>query len=199
MEELQVIPPRSGVAFILRKGQRLRVEDIQGEQVSDFICYNLDDKIEYLSSGRTIDYAETIYLTTGHPFYSNRSNIMFDIVEDTVGRHDFLLTPCSADTFRIIYGHTDPHRGCFGNLCEALEPYGILPDSIPSCFNIFMNVPVDGTTGKVSVLPPMSKAGDHIVIEARMNLLIGMTACSAEMSNNYSFKPIGYRIEDATV
>jgi hypothetical protein len=62
-----------------------------------------------------------------------------------------------------------------------------------------MNVPVDGTTGKVSVLPPMSKPGDHILIEARMDLLIGMTACSAEMSNNYSFKPIGYRIEDATL
>jgi uncharacterized protein YcgI (DUF1989 family) len=194
MQELSIIPPRSGVAFILKAGQQLTVVDIEGEQVSDFICYNLADKAEYLSSGRTIDYAETIYLTTGHSFYSNRSNIMFDMVEDTVGQHDFLLTPCSADTFRIIYGHTQPHRGCFGNLSEALHPYGIEPDNIPSCFNIFMNVPVDGTTGKVSVLPPKSKAGDYVTITARMDLIVGMTACSAEMSNNYSFKPIGYRV-----
>jgi len=194
MQHLNVIPPRSGVAFILEKGQRLKVIDIEGEQVSDFICYNLHDRSEYLSSGRTIDYAETIYLTKGHPFYSNRSNVMFRMTEDTVGRHDFLLTPCSAEMFRIIYGETHPHRGCFGNLCEALKEYGIGPDAIPTCFNIFMNVPVDAETGKVSVLPPKSKAGDFVVIEAMMDLVVGMTACSAGMSNNFSYKPIGYEI-----
>ena len=119
---------------------------------------------------------------------------MFAMVEDTVGRHDFLLTPCSAEMFRIIYGHRDPHPGCFGNLSKALEPYGIKPDQIPTTFNIFMHVAVDSSSGKVSVLPPVSKAGDYIVIEARMDLLVGLTACSAEMSNNYSFKPIGYEI-----
>lgn len=195
MQQLNVIPPRSGVSFTIKKGQHLKVVDIEGEQVSDFICYNLHDKAEYLSSGRTIDYAETIFLTTGHPFYSNRSNIMFEIIEDKVGRHDFLLTPCSADTFRIIYGHTEQHRGCFGNLCEALKEHGIAPDEIPVCFNIFMHVTVDGETGRVGVLPPKSKAGDYIILEAKMDLIIGMTACSAEMSNNYSFKPIGYVIE----
>lgn len=191
---LTIIPPRSGVAFTLKKGQQLWVEDLQGEQVSDFICYNLNDTAEYLSSGRTIDYADTIFLTKGHSFYSNRSNVMFRMKEDTVGRHDFLLTPCSQDTFRIIYGHENPHRGCFGNLLEALEPYGIKGDNIPVCFNIFMYVAVDGYTGKIDVLPPKSKAGDHVVIEATMDLLVGMTACSAEKSNNFSFKPIGYRI-----
>jgi uncharacterized protein YcgI (DUF1989 family) len=176
------------------KGQQLWVEDLQGEQVSDFICYNLKDNAEYLSSGRTIDYADTIFLTNGHSFYSNRSNVMFRMVEDTVGRHDFLLTPCSKDTFRIIYGHSNPHRGCFGNLVAALEPYDIKGDNIPVCFNIFMHVDIDGHTGKIDVLPPKSKAGDHVVLEATMDLLVGMTACSAEKSNNFSFKPIGYRI-----
>lgn len=192
MQELNVISPRSGTSFILKKGERLKIVDIEGEQVSDLICFNLNDKKEYLSSGRTIDYAETIFLTTGHAFYSNRSNIMFSIVEDTVGRHDFLLTPCSADTFRIIYGHEHPHRGCFGNLVEALSGYGIAPDDIPITFNVFMHVAVNGETGKVDVLPPTSKAGDYIVIEAEMDLIVGLTACSAEMSNNGSFKPIGY-------
>ena len=191
---MNIIEPRSGVAFILKKGQRLRVTDIRGEQVSDFICFNQNDTAEYLSSGRTMDYAETIFLSTGHSFYSNRSNIMFTIKEDTVGRHDFLLTPCSADTFRIIYGHEKPHRGCFGNLSEALAPFGIKPDAIPVCFNIFMHVSVNGDTGKIDVLPPKSKADDFIIIEAAMDLIVGMTACSAEMSNNYSFKPIGWEV-----
>lgn len=195
MQNLNIIPPRSGVSFILKKGERLRIIDIQGEQVSDLVCYNLSDEAEYLSSGRTMDYAETIFLTKGHSFYSNRSNIMFDIIEDTVGRHDFLLTPCSADTFRIIYGHKEPHQGCFGNLCDALKPYGIKPDDIPVSFNIFMHVAIDNESGKIEVLPPKSKSGDHILIAAKMDLIVGLTACSAEMSNNYSFKPIGYLIE----
>ncbi|MGC3943626.1 MAG: urea carboxylase-associated family protein [Chryseolinea sp.] len=194
IEETTVIPPRSGEAFILLKGEHLLVTDLEGEQVSDFVCFNLRDTREYLSSGRTIDYADTIFLTAGHQFYSNRSNVMFTMVEDTVKRHDFLLTPCSSDTFRIIYGHHSPHRGCFGNLVEALAPYGILPDQIPVCFNIFMHVDVDGTTGRIDVRPPMSRAGDYVRIEAHMDLVVGMTACSAEKSNNYAFKPIGYKI-----
>jgi uncharacterized protein len=180
----------------MKKGQRLTVVDIKGEQVSDFICFNANDTREYLSSGRSLDYAETIFLTKGHPLYSNRSNIMLTILEDTVGKHDFLLTPCSSDTFRIIYGHKNPHRGCLGNLTESLRDYGITSDQIPICFNIFMNVAVDGQSGTLSVLPPKSKAGDYIVMEAQMDLIVGMTACSAEMSNNYSFKPIGYQVHD---
>ena len=167
MHQLSIIPPRSGVSFILKKNQRLTVVDLEGEQVSDFICYNLNDTQEYLSSGRTIDYAETIFLTKGHPFYSNRSNIMFEMTEDTVGRHDFLLTPCSSNTFRIIYGHSAPHRGCLGNLAEALKEFEITADDIPTCFNIFMHVAVDGETGKIQVLPPKSKPGDYIIIEAK--------------------------------
>lgn len=188
------IPPRSGVAFALKAGQRLKVIDPRGEQVSDLLAFNRHDIAEVISSGRTLDYASRIYLTTGDALYSNRSNVMLRIGEDRVGRHDFLLTPCSADTFRIIYGATDPHRGCFGNLAEALAPYGIGPDQIPTAFNVFMNVPVDGATGALTVEPPLSKAGDFTVFEAEMDLIIGLTACSALQSNNHAFKPIHYEI-----
>ena len=119
---------------------------------------------------------------------------MFHLMEDTVGRHDFLLTPCSAEMFRIIYGDTDPHRGCFVNLCAALSMHGIKPDQVHTTFNIFMNVDVDGASGKIRVLPPLSKAGDFIVLEAEMDLVVGLTACSAGQSNNFSYKPIGYQI-----
>ena len=187
------IAPRTGTAFRLAKGQTLRVIDPQGEQVSDLLAFNAADTAEVISSGRTLDYAGKLYLTTGDPLYSNRSNIMLRILEDTVGRHDFLLTPCSKDTFRILYGDTDPHRGCFGNLAEALEPFGIGPDQIPTAFNLFMNVTVDGQ-GRLTVEPPLSKAGDHVVLEAEQDLIIALTACSALQSNNYAFKPIHYEV-----
>lgn len=191
------ISPRSGAAFTLARGDRLTVIDPRGEQVADLVAFNRQDPDEVISSGRTLDYASRIYLTTGDPLYSNRSNVLLRIVEDTVGRHDFLLTPCSADTFRIIYGDANPHRGCFGNLAAALEPYGIVPDRIPVAFNCFMNVPVDGITGAITVEPPLSKAGDRIVFTAEMDLIVGLTACSAPQSNNGSFKPIHYRIDPA--
>jgi len=192
--DVQQIEPRSGVAFSLDRGQRLTVIDPCGEQVADLVAYNRHDTGEVISSGRTLDYASRIYLTTGDPLYSNRSNILLRIVEDTVGRHDFLLTPCSADTFRIIYGDTNPHRGCFGNLAAALAPYGIAPDAIPVAFNCFMNVPIDSATGALTVAPPLSRAGDRIVFVAETDLIIGLTACSALQSNNGSFKPIQYGV-----
>lgn len=188
------IAPRSGVAFTINSGQRLSVIDPLGGQVADLLAFNRDDVGEVISAGRTIDYASRIYLTTGDPLYSNRSNVMLDIVEDEVGRHDFLLTPCSKEMFRIIYGDTEPHRGCFGNLATSLAPYKITGDMIPTAFNCFMNVPVDGETGAIKVLPPLSKAGDKIVFEAKMDLIIGLTACSALQSNGGSFKPIAWEV-----
>ena len=190
------IEPRSGVAFTLRGGQSLTVIDPMGGQVADLLAFNADDVGEVISSGRTLDYASKLYLTTGDPLYSNRSNVMLDIVEDMVGRHDFLLTPCSKDTFRIIYGDTDPHRGCFGNLAAALAPYGVSEDMIPTAFNCFMNVPVDAS-GAFQVLPPLSRAGDHIKFTARMDLIVGLTACSALQSNGGSFKPIEWEVGES--
>src|SRR3954465_2110002 len=178
------IEPQSGTGFELRRGQLLRVIDPLGEQVSDLMAFGRDDRAEWLSSGRTIDYNDTIYFTTGHALYSNRSRVMLTIVGDTVGRHDFLYTPCSPETFSLIYKHAGPHPSCFDNLARSLEPFGIGCDQIPTTFNIFMNVEMAGD-GRVSVEPPRSKPGDYIELRAELDLLIGLTACSAEMSNNY--------------
>lgn len=196
MIETLRIAPRSGVAFMLDKGQRLTVIDAEGTQVADLLAYCRDDVREVISNGRTLDYEETIRLTSGNRLWSNRSRPLLAIEADTVGVHDFLLTPCSTDTFIHFYPDKPVHRGCFGNLAEALAAYGIGPDDIPVAFNCFMNVPVDAA-GKISVEPPLSKAGDEITFRAEQDLIIGLTACSAYASNGGSFKPIDYRIEDA--
>ena len=188
------IAPRSGVAFRLEEGETLTVVDPQGGQVSDLLAFNADDVREVISNGRTFDYEETISLGQGNRLWSNRSKPMLEIVEDTVGRHDFLLTPCSEATFRHFYADKPVHRGCFGNLVEALAPYGVEADMIPTAFNLFMNVPVDGESGLIAVKPPVSKAGDRIVLRAEMDLIIGLTACSAYDSNGGSFKPIDYEL-----
>jgi uncharacterized protein YcgI (DUF1989 family) len=187
------LEPQTGTAFEISRGQSLRVIDLEGEQVADLVAFNRADTTEWLSSGRSIDYANKIYLTTGDILYSNRSRPMLTIVADDVGRHDFLLTPCSRETFEIIYCDTNYHPSCFENLSKSLERFGIAPDSIPTTFNIFMNVEI-GSHGQLLILPPRSKAGDSITLRAEMDLILGLTACSAEKSNNYRFKPIGYEI-----
>ncbi|MDQ3118669.1 MAG: urea carboxylase-associated family protein [Verrucomicrobiota bacterium] len=187
------LEPQTGTAFALKAGQTLRVIDLEGEQVADLTAFAQSDSSEWLSSGRSLDYANTIYLTKGHVLYSNRSRPMFTILADDVGRHDFLLTPCSRETFEIIYKQTDPHPSCFENLWRNLAEYNIAPDAIPTTFNIFMNVEV-ATDGTLKILPPRSKGGDSITLRAEQDLIVGLTACSAEMSNNGSFKPIGYEI-----
>ncbi|MDF3981689.1 urea carboxylase-associated family protein [Luteibacter sp. PPL554] len=191
---IHTIAPRSGVAFRMSQGQRLTVIDPEGEQVSDLVAFNAHDTDEWLSSGRSLDYASKFLLTTGDTLYSNRSSPMFVIGRDDVGRHDFLLAPCSKEMFARLYGHTEPHRGCFGNLAAALAPHGIDPDRIPTAFNVFMNVQVDGATGTLSMEPPLSRPGDATTFEARMDLIVALTACSAGMSNNFRFKPVQYSL-----
>jgi uncharacterized protein YcgI (DUF1989 family) len=190
------LAPQTGTGLVVRRGELLRIIDPTGEQVSDLISFAKDDPREWLSSGRTIDYANTIYLTTGHTLYSNRSRPMWTVLEDTVGRHDFLFTPCSPETFSIIYKATGHHPSCFENLVKGLAPFGIAPDAIPTTFNVFMNVVVL-PSGELNILPPKSRAGDYLLLRAEMDLVVGVTACSAELSNNGSFKPIEVEVHDA--
>lgn len=192
--DVERIAPCSGRAVELDTGDELIVIDPMGQQVSDLTAFSLADKAEYLSSGRSIDYASKLWLTTGDLLYSNRSTPMFTILEDTCGRHDFTLTPCSKKMFEMLYGETEGRPGCEGNLASALAPYGIGIDRIPVAFNIFMNVAFD-EAGKVAVLPPLSRAGDFVRLRAEMPMVVAMTACSAGQSNNFSYKPIDFRVE----
>ena len=192
---IQKIEKQTGAAFKLIKGQLLKVIDPQGEQVSDMVLFNAEDIREKISSGKTLDFEENILITKGNFLWSNRSRKMMEIIEDTNGRNDFLLAPCSPETFQIMYNNPAYHPSCFENLYTNLKPFGIEPDDVPTAFNIFMNVQFS-PEGKLSVDPPLSKAGDYVLFRAEMDLIVALTACSAEDSNNGSFKPIHYEILD---
>ncbi|MEO8315626.1 MAG: urea carboxylase-associated family protein [Pseudomonadota bacterium] len=187
------IAPQSGQGFRMKRGEILRVIDPQGEQVSDLFAFAADNPNCALSSGRSIDYASKIYFTTGDVLWSNDSRPMFTILRDDVRRHDFLLTPCSQRMFEILYQHSGHHPSCFENLARAFEPFGIGPERISTTFNIFMRVDVSAE-GVVEVKAPMSRAGDVIELRAEMDLICGLTACSAEGSNNGTFKPVDWEV-----
>lgn len=192
---MNVIAPQTGKAFTLKKGQYLTVIDPLGKQVSDMVLFNYQDKKEKLSSGKTMDFEESILLTKGNFLWSNRSQKMMEIVEDTNGRNDFLLAPCSPETFQIMYNNHEEHPSCLHNLIQNLSAFDIEMDDIPTAFNIFMNVQFNDH-GKLLVLPPTSVAGDLVTFKANMDLIVCLTACSAEDSNGGSFKPIHYVVSD---
>jgi uncharacterized protein YcgI (DUF1989 family) len=191
------IERQSGVSVVLPKGAMLRVTDPFGEQVADVYAVAADDPSHVLSSGRSLDYAEKIWLTEGDLLYSNRSQPMLRIGRDMVGRHDFLLTPCSQETFDLLYPDwTGYHPSCLENLCKALAPHGVAPHHIGTTFNAFMNVVVM-EDGRLDIRPPLSKPGDFVELHAETDLIVGLTACSAEMSNNGTLKPIDFEVFDA--
>lgn len=187
--------PQTGAGFELRDGDTLVVVDPTGGQVSDLYAVSATDTREWLSSGRTIDYANSIYQTTGDVLYSNRSRPMFRILEDDCGRHDFTLTPCSQQTFDLLYPEFRgrEHPNCLANLATGLAPYGVSEDEIATSFNIFMNVWTD-EDGTMHIDPPRSRPGDRFVVRAEMDLFVAVTACSAEKSNGGVCKPIDYEI-----
>lgn len=187
------IPPQQGAAVVVRRDEKLRVTSPEGGQVSDVVAYRLNDPTAWFSTGRTIDYNGTIYISKGAMLYSNRSTPMLQIVEDTAGRHDLLLAPCSQEMFEQLHGVVGPHPSCFANLASALEPFGVPDWSIPTAFNVFMAVSPDPETGEIRIDPPSCGPGDYVDFVAMDDLVVGVTACSAEQTNAGSFSAIVVR------
>jgi uncharacterized protein YcgI (DUF1989 family) len=175
------IEPQSGIGFRIKNGETIRIIDVEGEQVVDLFCFSEDELEENLSSGHTTDYNGKIYLSKGDVLYSNRSNPMFTIIEDQVGGHIMLYAPCSQKMFEKSYGVTDPHPNCLENLVMSLAKYGIQASQITVPFNIFMSV----------------GAGETIELRAEMDMIVGVTACSAGACNNYKWTPIDVEINTA--
>lgn len=192
------LAPQTGAAFELAPGDRLTLLDPAGEQVSDLYLVAAGDVAEQFSSGRTTDFGNSIYVSTGSSLWSNRSRVLAEVVDDTVGVHDLTLTPCSQATFDILYPDLGgaSHPSCFGNLVTALRPYGVGPDSIGVTLNVFMDVWTDAA-GELHIDPPPTRPGDRFTIEAAVPVVAGVTACSAEKSNNGTCTPIDVLVERA--
>jgi uncharacterized protein YcgI (DUF1989 family) len=195
VSELKRLAPQTGCAFSMRMDDELEIISPLDEQVADLACFARMNFREYFSAGRTLDYNENVFLTTGSTLYSNQSRQMMRIEHDDAGRHDYLLTPCSLEMFRILRG-MDRHPSCLENLAAALCSYGVPTDGIHSTFNAFMHVEM-AANGRISIMPPSSKAGNRIVLRALTDLIVGLTACSSEHSNAGICKAIDYIVHPA--
>ena len=179
--------------FTLNKGQILTIHDVEGKQVADLCAFAKNDATEWLSNGRTFDYEGTLFLSTGNTLYSNKSRPMFVILQDQVGKHDFLYTPCSREMYELQYGVTKPHPNCLDNLTAAFRQVGLGTVEIPTPFNVFMNVVVS-LDGRLEVKAPLSNAGDYVKFRAEMDLAVAISACPSRLCNDGRQKSIGYQV-----
>jgi urea carboxylase-associated protein 1 len=174
------LQPRGCMARELRKGQTLRVTDIEGQQVADLIAFALQDLSEKFWISNTIRLNGTIYLTRGHVLYSELSRPMLTITDDTCGIHDLLAGSCNVEIDKVRYG-VDDHKGCVENFVSALAPWGIERRDIPMSLNLFMNCPVT-TEGGWQIVEPSSAAGDHIDFRTEMDLLVCLSNCPQDLN-----------------
>ena len=177
--ELVTVPARSGMAAPLKAGQRIRIVNTHGQQIVDTWAFNAHDTSEYLSMQHTRAYLDKVIPAAGDDLVSNRRRPMLRFLEDTSpGVHDTLIAAC--DIYRYIgLGVTEYHDNCQDNMYAALARLGLVAPTCPSPLNLWMNTPA--TDNHIEWLPPVSKAGDYVVLEAAFECVVVMSACPQDI------------------
>ncbi len=187
-----IIPSNTGKAFIVKRGQTMRV---MGVSTADFVVFNLKNVNERFDQARTKVNQGKIYVSTGDVLISKFNNVMMTIVKDTYpGTHDMEKGMCSASFYKKwgdkifeIYGDTwkklgrkrgaAPKHGCWENLAKALAPWKIAKADIPSPLNIFQTMVINGKSGTMRYAMIRPKPGTYMDLRAEMDCLVGISAC----------------------
>jgi len=169
-------PPHTSATGKVKKGQILRITDVEGEQVADFVSIRLNDPTEYLDCLYTNFVHERYKWHKGDVIYTNHLNPIWTIIEDTVDEHYTGGSFCSRDLRTKFL--QDDQKGCRDIIQDAFVANGIDPNLLQgvSCFNIFMNV-IYSPDGKFEIGRPKSKKGDYIDLQAEMDLFYASSVC----------------------
>src|SRR5215471_21580831 len=73
------LPPRTGWAGIVPRGQRLRVVEVDGGQIGDFVVFNAANLRERFDQARTKANQGRLLITKGHVLYSKSNNVLMSI------------------------------------------------------------------------------------------------------------------------
>jgi uncharacterized protein len=163
----------------MKRGQTVRIIDLEGNQAVDTLFYNAHNKEERYDANTTIREQGNIYLTTGTALMSNTGKVMLRITADTCGRHDTLGGACSAESNTVRYALKKRHmHSCRDNFLMALAQHniGMSKRDLPSNINFFMNVPVT-PAGKLSFADGISSAGRYVEMRAEMGIIILISNC----------------------
>jgi uncharacterized protein YcgI (DUF1989 family) len=162
----------------MKTGELLQIQTLQGKQVADFVAFTQGDTEEYLSTSVTRATNANVVPRLGTTLYSNRRQPMFEIVEDTVGRHDMLYACCDPVRYEML--GAPGHASCREALAGALTDYGIGSDRIPSPINWFMNVSIQ-QRGELEIREPLAEKDDYVVLRALKDVIAAVSACPQDL------------------
>jgi len=182
----------------LRKGEVLRIIDLEGNQAVDTIFYNADDTAESYSMTDTMLHQGGIYLSTGTVLMSNRGRPMLTIVADTCGRHDTLGGACAAESNTVRYAIQKKFmHSCRDNYLLALAhaDNGMGKRDLVPNVNFFMNVPVT-EEGGLTFADGVSAPGKYVELRAEMDVLVLVSNCPQlnNPCNAYNPTPVRFVI-----
>jgi uncharacterized protein YcgI (DUF1989 family) len=174
------IPAGHARMWRMRAGERVTITQTQGHQVGDLVAFNAGDLTEFLSPSHTRRCLASVRLVIGSSLFTNHREPILDLVEDTVGVHDFLAAACDPYRYRRDFGVED-HRSCRMNFVEALAPLEIPAWRVPDPVNLFQSSPIL-PDGRYLSAPSPAKAGDYVTLLARMDLVAAVSACPQDLA-----------------
>lgn len=188
MPERQIVPAGTARAVPLRAGQTLRITNVAGKQVADFVAFSTADPGETLSTMHTIVSLGRLFPTKGDQLRSNRRRPMLEITRDDTGRHDMIIAACDPWRYEYDFGVTG-HRSCSDNFLEALAPWGTQRHQLPHPINFFQNMSYP--EGRVQFGESLARPGDAVELRALLDVVAAVSACPMDLN------PIsGYRVTD---
>ena len=190
---MNTIEAKSSWSGIVKKGQRLKITDIEGQQAVDFLCYDNNDCSDRYSATNTMKVQGNIYVGLGSILYSDSGTQLLEVVEDTTGKHDTVYGCCSNPNNLLRYG-VKTTESCYTNFEIELAKNELGKDSIVPNVNWFMSVPVleDGTAGVDNVvLQPNS----YVTLLAKTDTLAVLSNCP-QMHNPFNgYNPTPIQVE----
>ncbi|MFI3207143.1 MAG: urea carboxylase-associated family protein [Clostridia bacterium] len=178
IKETIIVPPYSARSIKVLAGETLRITDLDGKQVGDFVCFNANDTSEHVSPVHMRSSLSSIRLKIGDYLFSNIRDHLMQFTADTVGKHDFFFPACDYYRYKVDFG-VENHPNCKDNLIMALKEYDIITDTPPDPINWFMNNNMDDN-GDYTIQEPLSNAGDYIELLAVKDCICALTTCSQD-------------------
>ncbi|MDP3424655.1 MAG: urea carboxylase-associated family protein [Burkholderiaceae bacterium] len=198
----QTHPAGEPILFEVKKGQTLRIVDVEGNQAADVIFYATADLAEHYSATDTMLAQGGIYLTTGSRLMSNAGRPMLTIVADTCGRHDTLGGACAAESNTVRYALQKKYmHNCRDNYLIAIQraDMGLTKRDLVPNINFFMNVPVTAG-GDLKFDDGVSGPGKYVEMRAEMDVWVLISNCPQlnNPCNAYNPTPIQLLVWDPT-
>ncbi len=191
----ETVPGGGHTSFVLKRGQLLRLTDIEGGANVSLLLFNAAEKSERLNLPDTLKGQHTAKLTAGHCLYSDMGKVLAAITTDTCGWHDSFGGVLNAEEVAEKYGqgrYQELRNGFFrngtDNLLVEMGKWNLNLQDLLMNLNLFSRVDVDAN-GAFQFQSGNSQAGDYVELYAPMDTLVVLTALQHPMDPNPQYAP----------